>query len=161
MDDQLSLNTPKGDIFSFNIAEPFVEELPQVDHLDSLNIVTSFISVLGVTSATKLLLCIFCKKKVDVHNPHTAQCSSCSMKQMLSLAVIHWFVKLYCQHSEEQDIRIHLTCTHFMLQNFPQLADVDFCSITEEELTDELLLVDSMKVTYDKSDKKVTDVLQD
>ena len=83
------------------------------------------------------------------------------MKQNLSSAVTHWFVKLYCQHSEEQDIRIHLACTHFTLQNFPQLADVDFCSITEEELTDELLLVDSVKLTYDKSDKKIIDVLQD
>ena len=161
MDGQLYLNTPKGDLFSFNTAEPFVEELPQVDHLDSLNIVTSFISVLGVTSVTKLLLCISCKKKVDIHNPRTAQCSSCGMKQKLSSAVIHWFVKLYCQHCEEQDIQIHLTCTHFTLQNFPQLADVDFCSITEEELTDELLLVDSVKVTYDKFDKKIIDVLQD
>ena len=101
---------------------------------------------------------ISCKRKVDIHNPCTAQCSGCGMKQKLSSAVIHWFVKPYCQHSEEQDIRIHLTCTHFTLQNFPQLADVDFCSITEEELTDELLLVDSVKVTYDKSDKKIIDV---
>ena len=115
MDGQLYLNTLKEDLFSFNTAEPFVEELPQVDHLDSLNIVTSFIFVLGVISVTKLLLCISCKKKVDIFNSRTAQFSSCGMMarsriyhQQSHIGLLSYIVNILKSKTYESTLLVHI-----------------------------------------------------
>ena len=113
--------------------------------------------VLGIKRSAKYLCCCACNKKINPAEAKVVTCGNCGLKQKVSTCISHWCVHVLFKHESST---ICLTLFDEMLQQILGLrgSKSELKSILEEKLVDEILSLPTVRVTFNKKTKVVSEV---
>lgn len=151
---ELYVNTPPSgctieacDAFKEPTAQPL--QLPDV-----FTNVTCPALILGINNFTTYFSCSGCKKKLPSEAVTIVKCISCGMKQNISNCTTHFF--LQCLMKTDTD-RVTVTLFDDAIKQMPCFAEKSTDqTLSEEEVTDALLSLQSVTITYNKKTKLVS-----
>ncbi|XP_028408819.1 uncharacterized protein LOC114531404 [Dendronephthya gigantea] len=152
------LNTPKADEdCKISPTSAFKESLPAADMTSSVKEIMG--SIIGVNSVSKHPTCLSCSSKVIIKcSGQLAECSSCKMTTKLSMCKYQWFMRLLVQNAENTNERIHLSGFNSSVEKLASVSKIDLVQITEAELTEALLNLEMLQLSYDTRSKKILDI---
>lgn len=115
-------------------------------------------TILGVQILSKYLSCLKCGKKATTKpGSKIAQCDSCKMVQNATNCNTQWFARLLFQNVQNTKDRIELSVFHNEVTKMIHLANdpKDMNTISADALTEILLCLDELQITYHAIQKKV------
>jgi hypothetical protein len=149
------VNTPKSECeCSITSADPFSESLPEVEAISATTEITA--NILGVTSATKSICCLSCGKKVAIKGK-SAFCENCKMSQKPGACKMQWYIRIYFEKVGVPEQRLRLTAFNDVSNKLLAICDLPQTS-SEEELTEGILELDSVFISYDEQTNKLIDI---
>ena len=154
------MNTPKDEeLCLVNEIPDFQEQLPIVDDVNLATSKEITATILGVHTIVKNYACSACKRKVNISaNGKIAQCTneSCKMTQKATKCPAQWSLKLVLQNLTDSTEKYHLTAYHMMVETLLNLCGKQVTLInTKEELIEELLDLDTIKVSLEVNNNKM------
>ena len=89
---------------------------------------------------------------------HVGYCEHCKLTRQFSVDFTQWSVKLHLQEKEEDKQILRLFAYNQIVQQRAAVCDEPPClkSCSEEELSDALLLLDEIIISYDSQQRKIT-----
>ncbi len=155
------VNTPKTGEFKFEDAID-LNSLAEADDLPLETVSTISADIIGISSLTKSLLCVGCKGKVDAKGNVFGVCSAstCKMKQKISSCRANWFASILVQNKDDSSKNLRLAVFNAQFLKLASLTSLpqSLASATIDEITKELLRLETVKITYDMYKNCVTDV---
>lgn len=151
------LNTPKTAGFSVKEVEDFKQLLAEVQDVLELTTINMTATILGVQILSKYLSCLKCGKKTTTKpGSKIAQCDSCKMVQNATNCNTQWFARLLFQNVQNTKDRIELSVFHEVTKMIDLANDPkDMNTISADALTEILLCLDELQITYHAIQKKV------
>ena len=130
------VNTPKSECeCTISSANPFSESLPDVEAISGITEIKA--NILGVTSTTKSMCCLFCAKKVEIKGK-LAFCEKCKMSQKPGACKMQWYVRIYFEKVGVPEQRLRLTAFNDVSIKLLAICGLPQTS-SEEELTESIL----------------------
>ena len=153
------LNTPKEEEIkvSFEEAPPFEGELASEDQLPPVTKVSQIAVIIGVTNVSSYKSCFICSKKVNKKSEKRGFCSRCNMDVSLKRCSTSWYLRPH-MHIPESKQKLNLTVYHPAVEKIARLLQVELQSVDNNTLTDSILEMDEVLITYDSATKKLTDI---
>lgn len=157
------LNTPRGGEFSYEEVDPFISPLAKVEDIPTLTTLRMEASIVGVQQISKYLTCVKCGKKAE-SNPGTsfAICKNtkCNLKQKETSCKSHWFAKVVFGNTQKPSDTVTLSVFN---QQMGQLLThsqekVNKDKATPNELTDAIVSLPQVNITYDAINNKLVEV---
>lgn len=153
--DERYINTPKRESECvITPADPFSENLPHVEAISSTNEIVA--DILGVISASKNMCCVSCAKKVVIKGK-LAFCENCKMSQKLGTCKSQWYARIYFEKVGVPAQRLRLTAFNDVSSKLLAICGLSQTS-SEQELTEGVLEMNSVKITYDEQTNKLIDI---
>ncbi|XP_028405250.1 uncharacterized protein LOC114531825 [Dendronephthya gigantea] len=158
--DERYLNTPKDEDFKHTEVEPFLQPLPEAEHvIDTPSISGKIVGIKDVTTATA---CTSCGKLTQPYQSSTTlgQCEACNLIQILSSCKLHWSLRLLVKASDNVTKR-NITLYHQQLLQLLSVLNIhlDLNSVSVEELTISLLEKNAeVKIDYEGGNNKLINI---
>ena len=160
VDGEKYVNTPRGDYFKSEVVSPFEDTLPQVENVSQMKNVGMTVDVIGVTTLTKSHCCRACGRKLQIQSDKSSygNCSNCNMRQKISASTANWYTKVFLHDCSNPSTKLSLSANTFVLMKVTQLAHLDFHTATEDDMTESLLDITALQLTYDPITKKIVGI---
>ena len=101
-----------------------------------------------------------CKGKVVAEDDLLGICSTCKMKQKISCCRANWFASAIVQNEEDSSKNIHLAVFNAQFLKLASLTSlpVSLACATVDQISEQVLLLNTVKMTYDTCKNCMTDV---
>ncbi|XP_015774419.1 PREDICTED: uncharacterized protein LOC107352619 [Acropora digitifera] len=153
---QRYLNTPKQDnLYTMKDAEPFKEKLPDVTEISTTT--ETIAEILGISSVTKYNSCCSCSKKVTIKGK-IAVCDNCKMTQKSTNCSVKWTLRIHIQDSNQPRQKFQVHVYPDAVPKLFSICDLNANETTEDEITETVLNLDTVKVCFDTQTRKLVDI---
>ena len=153
---QRYLNTPKQDnLYTIKDAEPFKQTLPEVSDISTTT--ETIGEILGISSVTKYNCCCSCSKKVTIKGK-IAVCDNCKVTQKATSCSVKWTLKIHIQNSKQPLQKLQLQVYQEAVPKLFSICHLIANETTEEEITEAVLNLDTVKVCFDTQTRKLVDI---
>ena len=150
------MNTPKQDnLYTIKDAEPFKQTLPEVSDISTTT--ETIGEILGISSVTKYNCCCSCSKKVTIKGK-IAVCDNCKVTQKATSCSVKWTLKIHIQNSKQPLQKLQLQVYQEAVPKLFSICHLIANETTEEEITEAVLNLDTVKVCFDTQTRKLVDI---
>ena len=137
-------------------SEPFDGELPLPPELpQSLLTTTVNVEIIGVNKFTTYYACTQCHKKLGAQDSHLAKCANCGLKQKLASCSSHCYLHALAKPENQNDTTLNLTIFDDVVKDLLATQGTPDVPLTEDAITEVLLALPIVEVTYNNSTKIV------
>lgn len=151
------LNTPKNeDECKISSVANFTESLQPVENISTVKDLTG--KILGVTNLNKYHCCCSCNKNVTIKG-NLAFCNNCSMTMKLNCCKLQCTLKLYIQETSNPHNRVRVSVYNDVFSKVLGICNL-LAASTDEEIIENILDLELVKVSYDTQSNKVIDIDQ-
>ena len=144
--------------FQFKETTEFEEDLaeaqPSVMELATREVT---ISVIGVKMVSTYHACSACGKKGELNGKFVVF-STCKMKQKAISESKQWYARLFVVDVTSKEKFFIMVFNQHIVKMFESIGKELLSDMTEEQVTDTLLEVENLGITYNISDKKLVQV---
>lgn len=156
--DEIYVNTAKDGFEVKECEQPFTQVFPDaqptISHMATKQVTIS----IGVKSLSKYNTCSACRKKVQGCG-RIIKCDSRKLKQKASPENINWYARLFLRNKDTKE-KFYLSTFNAQLTKLLQVNDNKLTTDHKEEsITDILLDIVDIEITYNIADGKLIDVI--
>ena len=159
---EIYVNSIKSGETSFNDTDDFATALaPITTTLVSPSVTECQMKLLGIHTINKHLVCCSCHKKANpIKNGKYAKCEGkmCALKQKVSTCGTSWYMKLYLQLKEDPTKKLALAAYDHIVRKLETLCPIPFDISDEEDITEALLDLGHLNVTFDSFENKIMEI---
>ncbi len=117
------------------------------------------ISVIGVKMVSTYHACSSCGKKGELNGKFVVCCEAkCKMKQKATSESKQWYARLFVVDVTSKEKFFIMVFNQHIVKMFESIGKELLSDMTEEQVTDTLLEVENLGITYNISDKKLVHV---